>query len=452
MASSSRLDKYSSAEKLAYCFLKSDWLPGALFDSMKWCFRKDRRLLESLVVSVLESHVDRPRFGDLVATLESLPAFELALMKKGSIKRLLKAMTAPYPSLNWLDWGLPSFRDEAALASHLGVTAGKLHWLTALGWPADRRPDHYVARWVKKRSVGHRLIESPKATLKTVQRFILQDILQRVPVHQAAHGFCRGRSVVGFVDPHLSNSVCLRMDLKDFFPSLRGGRVVGLFRSLGYDHSLARMLMALTTTQTKTDVVGMLRPPGSRGVCEESKLYLPFHLPQGAPTSPAIANLLAYRFDCRLTGLADSMGVAYTRYADDLLFSGDREFGRAAKGFAETVGAIAMEEGLQVNFRKTRVQYPSQRQHAVGIVINEKTNCCRTDFDLLKATLFNCVRTGPAKQNRESHPNFREHLVGRINWVGQLNVKRGETLMTLFNQIDWSESDADVVKATSCDA
>lgn len=440
MATSSRLHEYSCAEKLAYCFLKSDWLPGALFESNEWCFRKNRKLLRSLVAAVLGSHVDRPKFRDLVATLESLPELEVAFVKRRSIKMLLKAMTVDYPSLNWLDWGLPSFRDEAALASHLGVTAGKLHWLTALGWPADRRPDHYVARWVKKRSVGRRLIESPKATLKTVQRFILQDILQRVPVHRAAHGFCRGRSVVGFVDPHLSNRVCLRMDLKDFFPSLGGGRVMGLFRSLGYDHSLARMLMALTTTQTKTEVIGLTGTSGFRGACDESKLYFPFHLPQGAPTSPAIANLLAFRFDCRLTGLADSMGVAYTRYADDLLFSGGREFGRSAPGFAETVGAIAIEEGLQVNFRKTRVQYPSQRQQAAGIVINEKTNCRRTDFDRLKAILFNCVRTGPAKQNRESHPNFREHLIGRINWVGQLNDKRGKTLMTLFDQIDWSES------------
>jgi len=166
-------------------------------------------------------------------------------------------------------------------------------------------------------------------------------------------------------------------------------------------------------------------------------LYSRRHLPQGAPTSPALANLCFYRLDCRLAGLAKAAGANYTRYADDLAFSGDEEFESGVERFSIHVAAILHEEGFRVHHRKTRIMRRGVRQHLAGVVANERMNIRRLDFDRLKATLTNCVRRGPENQNRDSHPVFREHLKGRVDFVGTLNPAKGARLREIFDRIQW---------------
>jgi hypothetical protein len=166
-------------------------------------------------------------------------------------------------------------------------------------------------------------------------------------------------------------------------------------------------------------------------------LYSPRHLPQGAPTSPALANVCCYRLDCRLAGLAKAAGADYTRYADDLAFSGGEEFDRSVNRFATYVAAIVHEEGLSVNHRKTRIMRPGVRQHLAGVTLNQHLNVNRRDFDALKAILTNCIRFGPATQNRDQHLDFRAHLQGRVAFVVSVNAQRGNRLRRLFEQIQW---------------
>jgi RNA-directed DNA polymerase len=161
------------------------------------------------------------------------------------------------------------------------------------------------------------------------------------------------------------------------------------------------------------------------------------HLPQGAPTSPALANLCAYRVDCRLSGLARSAGAEYTRYADDLAFSGNDDFERRVERFSTHVAAILGEEGFTVYHRKTRIMRQGVRQHLAGLVANQSVNVIRTDFDRLKATLTNCVRLGPASQNREGHPLFRAHLEGRVGFVETINGAKGMRLRRILERIVW---------------
>ncbi len=170
---------------------------------------------------------------------------------------------------------------------------------------------------------------------------------------------------------------------------------------------------------------------------EARALYAWQHLPQGAPTSPALANLCFWRADSRLTGLARAAGAAYTRYADDLAFSGDENFERGISRFAARVAAILEEEGFAVHHRKTRVMRQGVRQYLAGIVVNEHPNIVRADYDRLKAILTNCARLGPDTQNREAHPNFRAHLQGRVAFVASVNPTRGAKLRSLFTQIKW---------------
>jgi hypothetical protein len=141
--------------------------------------------------------------------------------------------------------------------------------------------------------------------------------------------------------------------------------------------------------------------------------------------------------DCRLTGLAKSAGAQYTRYADDLAFSGGKDFERCAERFSTHVAVILHEEGFRVNHRKTRIMRQGVRQHLAGLVINRHANVRRTGFDRLKAILTNCVRLGPKSQNREAHPSFRSHLEGRVGFVESINPAKGKRLRTILEQIAW---------------
>jgi hypothetical protein len=131
------------------------------------------------------------------------------------------------------------------------------------------------------------------------------------------------------------------------------------------------------------------------------------------------------------------VGADYTRYADDLLFSGGTGFARQARRFEVAVGAILLEEGFRPNHHKTRMLRQGQKQHAAGLVLNEKPNIDRREFDRLKAILTNCVRHGPASQNRENHPEFASHLRGKLAWVGFIHPGKEAKLRAMFEQIDW---------------
>jgi hypothetical protein len=136
-------------------------------------------------------------------------------------------------------------------------------------------------------------------------------------------------------------------------------------------------------------------------------------------------------------GLAESAGAKYTRYADDLAFSGGEKLERLIDRFSIHVAAVLLEEGFKVHHRKTRIMRQGVRQYLVGLVANQKMNVMRTDFDRLKATLTNCLRLGPESQNRDAHPDFRLHLEGRVGFVEMINPARGKRLRNIFEKIQW---------------
>jgi RNA-directed DNA polymerase len=230
--------------------------------------------------------------------------------------------------------------------------------------------------------------------------------------------------------PHVGKRVVLKMDLQDFFPSMTGARIQTIFRMMGYPESVADLLGGICTNAVPRRV-------WNGGSNEASILHTRPHLPQGAPTSPALANICAYRTDCRLTGLARPAEAEYTRYADDLAFSGGEAFERGVERFSTHVAAVLLEEGFSVNHRKTRIMRQGVRQRLAGLVANERINVTRADFDRLKATLNNCVRLGPDAQNRTAHPRFRAHLDGRIGWVESVNPAKGQRLRALFDRVAW---------------
>ena len=378
----------------------------------------------------------RPRHRDVVRFLLADRNFARAWSRHYYEISFATWMTEPpqmQPVAAALAWDLPRLETVGALCDWLWLEPGQLEWyadLRNLNARAEH-PElgHYYCRVLSKSDGGLRLIEAPKRHLKKLQRQILTEILDKIPPHAAAHGFVKRRSIRTFAAPHTGRRVVLRLDLQDFFPTFGAARIQTVFRTFGYPESVADLLGGLCNAVIPRHFLS--------GLPEARDLYSRPHLPQGAPTSPALANICSYRIDCRLSGLARSAGAAYTRYADDLAFSGDEDFERRIDRFSAHVSAILLDEGFRVNFRKSRVMRQGVRQHLAGLVVNQHINVSRHDFDLLKATLSNCVLHGPQSQNREGHTDFRAHLEGRTGFVESINAARGAKLRKILNRIEW---------------
>jgi RNA-directed DNA polymerase len=389
----------------------------------------------------------RPIRKDVVQLLRADDGLRYAENKYKDKLRIAEWLTEPAQMLSAeaaRSWPIPAIENVGELAAWLNVSMSELLWfadpksLCARVGDGPEPINHYHYRILAKDNGNIRLIEAPKTRLKELQRVILSELLEKIPTHAAAHGFLKGRSIKTFAAPHVEQRVVLRMDLRDFFPSITGSRVQAFFRTAGYPESVSNFLGGICTHATPrriwTRVGNGLEPVAT---FEARAFYARRHLPQGAPTSPALANLCAYRVDCRLSGLAKSAAATYTRYADDLAFSGGADFERGVDRFALHAASILSEEGFSVHHRKTRVMRRGVRQHLAGLVTNEHLNVVRADFDKLKAILTNCARQGPASQNREGHAAFRLHLDGRVGFVEMVNPVKGARLRKIFEQIQW---------------
>jgi RNA-directed DNA polymerase len=410
--------------------------------SWRWLKPLARRYLQTLTDGT------RPRHRDVVRFLLHDQNFRNACSKYSSQLRVQQWLPEPQqmqPVAAAEQWDVPAIESAGALAEWLGLTPGELDWfadLKALGYKNNHHPQlkHYHYRALSKPSGSMRIIEAPKPRLKKLQRQILAGILDKIPPHRAAHGFVRDRSIKTFTAPHIAQRVVIRMDLRDFFPSFGAARIQSCFRTIGYPESVANPLAGICTNATPRSVwAECSRDFDAIELHEAPLLYSKPHLPQGAPTSPALANMCTYRADCRLTGLATSVDSEYSRYADDLAFSGGSALAERAEQFAIHAAAILMEEGFTVHHRKTRIMRQGVRQHLAGLVTNQRMNVMRPDFDSLKATLTNCVRHGPESQNRAAHPAFRSHLQGRVAFVEAINPDKGKRLRAIFDGIQWQQ-------------
>ena len=336
----------------------------------------------------------------------------------------------------------PRLDSAADLADALGIDVDELVTLADTRLRSRRahspRIQHYRYRWLT-RPGGARLLEAPRPRLKMRQRQILRDILAPIPVHAAGHGFVTGRSALTGARAHIGADVVLSLDLEHFFASITAPRIWGVLRAAGYPEPVAHLLTGLATHASPVRVLADLPggPDRGRDFRLRRRLAAP-HLPQGAPTSPQLANLVLFSLDRRLAALSAGSGLAYTRYADDLTFSGGAELRRGAGALIATVNRIVADEALTVNRAKTRIRAAHQRQSVTGIVVNRRPNVTRPDYDRLKAVLHECRVRGPATANRSGEPDFRAHLLGRISWVASLHPARGAALRAGFDRIDWT--------------
>ncbi|MEO0600137.1 MAG: reverse transcriptase family protein [Myxococcota bacterium] len=319
---------------------------------------------------------------------------------------------------------LPDLQGARRLAHAFDISVGELRWL------AYHRPvsatTHYRRFQLPKKTGGTRLISAPRPRLKRVQRWILDHILSVVPVHDAAHGFVAGRSIVTNAAAHVGRAVVLNLDLRNFFPTLSYPRVYGLFASLGYSRE-ASTLLSLLCTEPEVDEVEL---DGRTWYVHASER----HLPQGSPCSPALTNLICRRLDRRLHGLAESLGFAYTRYADDLSFShpsGDANVGRLLKAVRD----IVADEDFVVHPDKTRVMRRGRRQEVTGLIVNDRLGVPRDVLRQWRATLFQVRRDGPEGKRFGLGDDVLSALVGFAAFVRMVDEPRGDRMLTEAREV-----------------
>lgn len=403
----------------------------AMTMSLASLFGQDWPWARQLVPRLLTKFPEKPNRQDLLDFLATDESIHQAWSEQ--LEELCAATWQFGPQLDRASvaaetWGLPRLATEIDLANWFEVSAPELAWFADShclnSKSASERLRHYRAWLVPKGDGRHRLIEAPKPRLRQMQRKVLNEILARIPAHPAAHGFARGRGVLSFAKPHQQAAVLLRFDLRDFFPSIRRARVEAAFRGMGYSSSVSKCLANLCTSVCPAALAK-----------QAGEIYQQRRLPQGAPTSPGLANYCAHRLDARLAGLAAATGGFYSRYADDLAFSGDQNFARQATWVRREVNAIVQDEGFRLNQQKTKTLGSGQRQLAAGMVLNAGTHVPREDRKRLEAILTNCVNHGWGMQNRMNHPDFLAHLHGRICWVESTCPAHGAKLRRIFEQI-----------------
>lgn len=250
---------------------------------------------------------------------------------------------------------------------------------------------------IPKRSGGVRLISAPKPFLKIVHRTIYHSLLKHFKFHFACHGFAAKKSIRTNAEEHVRKDVVLRLDIKNFFPSIKAKRVYGVLKSLGLDDKYALYFITRVCTRHNS-------------------------LPQGAPTSPSLANLVCRSLDSRLGALCQSRNFSYSRYADDLTFSGQKSIVRYITIFKNIID----EEGFIVNDSKTRIMRRGARQEVTGITVNDKIGISR-----------NFRRTVRSSIHRVNHKQIAfiknkkvdiENILGYISYIKSINIGQYKSL------------------------
>jgi len=276
------------------------------------------------------------------------------------IRKILDAAASVAPEP---DVGRARARSRAPRPSYSRVRFGLDELVTRSGLRGEDllalSPAYRSVR-VPKRSGGERVLRVPDPATKTIQRRLLHGVFDGIPIHPAAHGFERGRSILTNALPHTGRAIVIRMDLVDFFGSTSERRVRRLFRVLGWDAETAALLTRLTTDGGA--------------------------LPQGAPTSPRLANLVNVRLDARLAALAETLGATYTRYADDLTFSFAEADHAAVADLLAATRKVVRQQGYRLHLdRKLQIRRRHHRQTVTGLVVNDRVALPRARRRWLRA-------------------------------------------------------------------
>ena len=289
--------------------------------------------------------------------------------------------------------GLPIISSPA----HLSMLVGLDHkYVCRMAYS----PKHFYRYFTILKANGkERSIDEPLPDLKYVQHWILTNILEKVPVSPYAKAFVKNRGVKENARFHRAQQVVVTMDIKDFFPSINIRSVVQIFKELGYLTDVANFLAYLC--------------------CYE------YCLPQGAPTSPYLSNLRLLKFDENVAEYTIKHGIRYTRYADDLTFSGSF----IPHYLIKNVSDWLYKEGFALNPQKTRVARKNARQEVTGIVVNSHMQVAKDERKKIRQEVYYIKKFGldsHLSRVGETRRHYLNHLLGKINYACYVNPKDAE--------------------------
>ena len=249
----------------------------------------------------------------------------------------------------------------------------------------------------------------------------LDELLVKVPISQYANGFAPGRSIVTNASPHVNADLIVNMDLKDFFPTISYKRVWGMFKKLGFSDQNATVLALICTepVEEKVEVDGEIYY-----ISEGERV-----LPQGAPTSPAITNIICRRMDQRMAGIAKKLDFTYTRYADDMTFSGPESSRQNLQKLLWQTKGVIKDEDFQIHPGKTRMMSNGNRKEVTGIIVNEKTTISRKKLKAFRALLFQIEKDGPKGKTWGESPDLMASILGFARYVYMVDKEKGKPLL-----------------------
>jgi len=263
---------------------------------------------------------------------------------------------------------------------------------------------YYHCYEITKKSGKKRLICQPSRKLKALQAWILVNILNKLKVSESCKGFEIGSSIADNARPHIEANTVLNMDLKDFFPTVPRNKVFNIFKSIGYNDLTSTIFTNLC-------------------VYNES-------LPQGSPCSPKLANLVSWRLDARIQGYVGRRGITYTRYADDLTFSGLNP--QIVCKIPSQIERIVNDEGFQINNAKTHISGSSRSKTITGLVLsNDSFGIGKKKYKLLRAKLHRLT-----KPSEQKNLELLSHVNGYLAFLKSVDMKRFKKVKIYIKELN----------------
>lgn len=282
--------------------------------------------------------------------------------------------------------GLPVIQslDDFSIATHISK-----YTIYKLSHHSDK---YYKTYEIPKKSGGKRIICQPSKKLKGLQSWILINILNKIQVSPSCKGFRIGSSTLDNALPHIGANTILNIDLKDFFPTITAKQVYNVFKAIGYNKLIATVFTKICTFKER--------------------------LPQGSPCSPMLANLTAWNLDLRIQGFVGKRGIKYTRYADDLSFSGLNPINVVK--IIPMIKIISDDENFVINHKKTRIASSARAKKVTGLVVNEDSvGIGKQKYKELRAKIHHL--TLPTEQTNEK---LLYHVSGWLSYLNSVDKER----------------------------
>ncbi|HIB46880.1 MAG TPA: RNA-directed DNA polymerase [Flavobacteriaceae bacterium] len=295
---------------------------------------------------------------------------------------------------------------------------------------------------LKKKREGYREIMSPSKDLKFIQKWILVNILEKKNLQNSCKGFRKGISIKDNAMPHENSDLILKIDLLKFYDTITENRVFGVFADMGYRKNLAVSLAKITTAPHRFQYWKNI-PKAELDIMGYKHNNFPSILPQGAPTSPMLANIVASKLDLRFEKLSEKMGFNYTRYADDLTFSIK---GNQRLPNLKLIRKIISDENFFINETKVKYLRKGGKQYVTGLTTANGINVSKKYRQEIDSHIYYCRKYGVkghlswiGEENEKSQRvlPFHDWLYGHICFIKSINPKAAEKLLKDFSRIDW---------------